>query len=89
MAVSGMRGGISIVVVVGDCIATSFIVCGLDRSSAGDRENTRGNLVISRLAGASEIFGVIVFVGIDAVVRSTAGNGVKTLVDTGKKLRQS
>ena len=47
------------------------------------------DLVTSRLPGADEVFGPIIFVGIDAVVRSTAGIDVKRLEDVGKKLRQS
>ena len=56
---SGIRGCMSIGVVSGDCIATSFSVCRLGCSSVGDRQNTAGDLVTSRLAGADEISGVI------------------------------
>ena len=51
---SGMRGSTSIGGIVGDRIAMSFHVCGLGCSSAGDRENTRGDLVTSCLAGAAK-----------------------------------
>ena len=64
-------------------------MCGLGCSSVGDCENTGGDLVTSRLAGADEVIGVILLVVIDAVVRPTAGSGVKKLEGAGKKLRQS
>ena len=64
---------------VGDCIATSFLLCGLGCSNVGDCENTVGDLVTSRLARADEVIGVILHVGIDAVVRPTAGIGLKLL----------
>jgi len=75
--------------VIGDaCIATSLSVCGLGCSNVGDRENTRGDLVTSRLAGTDEVIGVVLLVVIEAVVRPTVGTGVKIL-GVGKKLRQS
>ena len=86
---SGKRSCTSILGVVGDFIATSFLVCGLGCSDAGDRENTGGDLVTSRLTGVDEIFGVILLVVIDAVDRPTAGIGVKTLEDAVKKVKQS
>ena len=70
-------------------MATSFLVCGLGCSDAGDRENTGGDLVASRLAGADEVIGVILLVVIDAVVRPTACFDVTILEGAGKKLRQS
>ena len=88
-AFPGMRGCISIGGVCGDCIATSFPACGLFCSSVGDCENIGGDLVTSRLIGADEMFGVILLVEVDAVVRPTAGIGVKLLEGAGKKLRQS
>ena len=75
--------------VVGDCVATSFLVCGLGCSSVGDRENTRGDLVTSCLTGADEVIGVILLVVLDVVFRLVEGIGVKILEDAGKKLRQS
>ena len=75
--------------VVGNCIATSFLALGLGCSSVGDRENTGGYLVTSRLAGADEVFGVLLLVGIDVFVSPTAGIGVKVLQGAGKKLKQS
>ena len=84
-----MRGCISIGRVVGDCIAKSFLVCGLGCLSVGDRENAGGDLVTSRLAQADEVIGVLLLVVIDAVVRPTARVGVKILEGAGKKLRQS
>ena len=83
-AFSGMRGCMSSCAVVGDCIATSFLVCGLGCSSVGDRENTGGDLVTSPLAGADEVIGQILLVGIDVVVSTTAGIGVKILERAGK-----
>ena len=74
--------------VVGDCIATSVPACGLDCSIVGDRENTGGDLVTSRLAEADEAIGVVLLVVIEAVVRPMVGTGVKIL-GVGKKLRQS
>ena len=64
---------------IGDCIATSFLVCGLCSSSVGDGEKTGGDLVTSRLVGTDEISGVILLGVVDAVVRSTVGIGVKML----------
>ena len=64
-------------------------MCGLGCSEAGDRENTGGDLVTSRLGGAEEVIGVILLGVTDAVVRPTAGVDVKILEDAGKKLRQS
>ena len=84
-----MRGCMSIGGIVGDCIATSFHVCGLSCSGAGGRQNTEGDPDTSCLAGANKGNGVILLVGVDAVVRPTAGIDVKTLEDAGKKLRQS
>ena len=75
--------------VVVDCIATSFPVFGHGVYSSSDREITGGDLVSSRLARADEVGGVILLVGIQAVVRPTAGVGVKILEGAGKKLRQS
>ena len=74
---------------VGDCIATSLSGCELGCSSAGDRENTGGDLVTSRFAGANKWIVVSLLVGIDAVVHPTTGIGVKTLESAGKKLRKS
>ena len=85
----GMRGCMSNCRVAGDCIATSFSMCGLCCSCVGDRENTGGDIVTSRLAGADEVSGVILLGVLDAVVRPTAGIGVKILEGAGKKLRQS
>ena len=85
---SGIRGCMLICGVVGDCIATSFPACGLDCSNAGDRENTGGDLVASRLAGADEVIGVVLLAAVEVVVRPTVGTGVKIL-GVGKKLRQS
>ena len=87
-AFSGIRGCMSMGVIVGDCTATSFPVCGLGCSSAGDRENTGGDLVTSRPAGADEMIGVILLVGVDDVVGPTTGIGVETLEGTDEKLRQ-
>ena len=64
-------------------------MCGLGGSSTGDRENTGGDLVTSPLAGADEVIDEILLVVIDAVVRPTAGIGVKILEDAGKKVKQS
>ena len=84
-----MRGCTSIGRIVGDRIAMSFHVCGLGCSNAGDREDTGSDLVTSCLAGAAEVIGLTLFVGIDAVVRFTPGIGLKTLESVGQKLRQS
>ena len=65
-------------------MAKSFLVCGLGCSNAGNRENTGVDLVTSRLAGADEVNGVLLLVVTDAVVRPTAGIGVKTLEGAGK-----
>ena len=65
--------------VVRDCIATSFLACGLGCFSVGDRENNGVDLVSSRLARADEVVGVILLVVTDADVRPTAGIGVKIL----------
>ena len=86
---SGIRGCISIRGVTGDCIATSFLGCGLGCSSVGDDEKTGGYLVTSRLVGTDDISGVILLGVIDAVVRPTVGVGVKILEDAGKKVKQS
>ena len=83
-AFSGMRGCMSSCIVDGDCIATSFLACGLGCSSVGDRESTGGDLVTSRLAGADGVVGVILLVVTDAVVLPTAGIGVKILDVAGK-----
>ena len=64
-------------------------MCGLGCSYAGDRENTAGDLVVSRLAGADGVIGTTLLAVLDAVVRPTAGIGVKILECAGKKLRQS
>ena len=64
-------------------------MCGLDCSSVGDGEKTGGDIVTSRLVGTGEISGVILLGVIDAVVRPTAGIGVKMLEGAGRKLRQS
>ena len=64
-------------------------MCGLDCSGVGDCENAGGDLVTSRLAGADEVIFVILLVEIGAVVRPTAGIGVKILEGADKKLRQS
>ena len=66
---SGIRGRMLICGVVGDCIATSILVCGLDCSNVGDCENTGGDLVASCLAGADKVIGVVLLVVIEAVVR--------------------
>ena len=79
----------SIGVIGGDCIATSFLACGLGCSSVGDQESTGGDLITSCLAGAGEVTGVILLIVIDAVVCHTAGIGVEILEGAGKKLRQS
>ena len=73
--------------VVGECIATSFLACGLCCSSVGNRENTGGELVTTRLSEVEEVIGVTLLVVIDAVVRPTAG--VKILEDAGKKIKKS
>ena len=78
----------SICSVVGEFVATSHPVCGLVCSSAGDWDNTGGDLVTFRLAEADEVIGGILLVVIDAFVRPTAGIGVKILEGEGKKLRQ-
>ena len=59
-------------------------MCGLSGACAGDRENTGGDIATSRLAGADEIKGVILLGVLDAVVRPTAGIGVRILEGTGK-----
>ena len=64
-------------------------MCGLGCSSTGDRENTGGDLITSRLVGAQEVIGVILLVVVDAVVGPTADIGVKILEDAGKKVKQS
>ena len=74
---------------IGDCIATSFLVCGLGGSSVGDGEKTGGDLVTSRPVGTDEISGVILLGVVDAVVRPTVGIGVEMLEGAGRKLRQS
>ena len=84
-----MRDSMSFGGKLGDCIATSFPVSVLRFSSAGDPENTRGDLFSSRFAGVDEVSGLMIPLGIDAVVHPTAGIGVKTLEGVGKKLRQS
>ena len=63
-------------------------MCGLGCSSVGDGEKT-GDIVTSRLVGTGEISGVILLGVIDAVVRPTAGYGVKMLEGAGRKLTQS
>ena len=88
---SGIRGCMSICRVSGDCIATSISVCGLlcstvgDCKNTGDREDTGGDLVVSRSA---DVIGIILLVMLDVVVRPTVGIGVRML-GAGKKLRQS
>ena len=72
-----------------ECIAASFFACGLGCSTVSDRENTGGDLVASRLSRADELFGIVLLVEVDAVVRPTASISVRTLEGTGKKLRQS
>ena len=79
----------SIGIIGGDCIATSFSACGLGCSNVGERENTGGDLVTSRLTGAEGLIVVIRLVVPDAVVRPTAGIGVRRLEGGGQKLRQS
>ena len=74
---------------IGDCIATSFLVCGLGCSSVGDDEKTGGDLVTSHLVGTDEISGVILLGVIDAVVRPTVCIGMEMLEGAGRKLRQS
>ena len=88
-AVSRMRGCMSIAGIVGDCIATLFPLYGLDCSSVDDCEYAGGVLVTSRFAGAEEVIVVSLLVAIDAVIRLTAGMGVKLLEGAGKKLIQS
>ena len=83
---SGMRRCMSIGVIGGDCIATSCPVCRLGCSNVGDCENTGSDLVISRLAGADEVFSVLSLGVIEVVIRLTAGNSVKLLEGAGKKL---
>ena len=73
---------------VGDCIATSSPAGGLGCSSFGNHESTGGDLVISPLAGADEVFCKIPFV-LDAVVLPSAAIGVKILESAAKNLRQS
>ena len=51
--------------------------------------DTGGDVVISRRAGADGVIGEILRVWIDACVRPTAGVGVKSLKNAGKKMRQS
>ena len=70
-------------------MATSFLVCGLGCSGVGDRENTGGDLVTTRLSEADEVIGVILLAVIDAVVRPTVGVGAKILESAGKNQRQS
>ena len=86
---SAIRGCMSNVVIGGDGIATSCLMRGLSCSSVGDRENTGGDIVTSRLIEADEVIGVILLVVIDAVVRPAAGVGAKTREDAGKKVKQS
>ena len=74
---------------IGDCIATSFLVCVLGGFSVGDGEKTGGDLVTSRLVGTDEISGVILLGVVDAVVRPMVGIGVEMLEGAGRKLRQS
>ena len=74
---------------VGECIAASFFGRRLGCSDAADRKNTGVDLVTSHLAGADEVIVVILLVVTDAVVRPTAGIGVKLLEDAGKKVKQS
>ena len=62
---------------------------GLGGSDTGDREDTGGDLLTSRLAGVDEVIGVTQLVVVDAVVRPTADFGVKILEDAGKKVKQS
>ena len=81
-----MKCCMSIGGIFSDCIATSFAVYGLGCSNSGNRENTGGDLVSCRLAGADKMIGVILLVKIVAVVRPTTGVGVKTLGGSGKKL---
>ena len=87
-ALSGMRDCMPIWGVIGGVRATSLSLSALGGSGAGDREKTGGDLVSSGLAGANKGIGVILFVGIDAVVRPTVGIGLKTLEGAGRKLRQ-
>ena len=75
--------------IFGDGIATPISGCGVNCSSTGYYENTGGNLGTSYLAGAEEVADVRLLIVIDAVVRPTAGIGVKPLDYTGKKLWQS
>ena len=79
----------SIGVIGGDCIARSFSACGQGCASVGERENTGGDLVTSHLTGADGLIGVIILVVPDAVVRLTAGIGVRRLEGVDQKLRQS
>ena len=58
-------------------------------SFVGDCEKTGGDIVTPRVAGADEISGVVLLGVLDAVVRPTAGIGVKILGGAGKKLSQS
>ena len=61
-----------------------ILVCVLGCSNGGDRENTGGDLVVSRLAGADEVIDVIHLVVTDAVVRPTAVIGEKFVEVPGK-----
>ena len=67
----------------------SLSLSALGNSGAGDRENTGGDLNTSLFAAADEVIGVVLLLGIDEVVRPTAGIGEKTLEGAGKKLRES
>ena len=74
---------------MGGVRATSLSLSGLGGSGASDREKTVADLDTSRLAGANKVIGVILLVGIDAIVRSMTGVGLKTLEGAGKNLRHS
>ena len=81
-----MRGCISISGVVGNCIARSFYVRRLGSPGAGDRANTGGDFVSSRLAGVDKMIRLSLFVGAVVVPLSI---GKDTLKGAGKKPEQS
>ena len=64
-----------------------FFMDGLGSSYTDDRVNRGGELGISRLAGAHEVIGVTVLLGIGLVVRPIVSVGSTTLDDAGEKLK--
>ena len=54
-AFPGMTRCMSIGGIYVNCLATSFLMCGLGCSRASDRKNKRGDLVTSRLARADKM----------------------------------